>query len=64
MALGDIIFTSGLHTKHSGGSIVKLLVLHIEDIVLHRFLCDGMDGLFCVPQKPKEASALSGVEVE
>ena len=48
MALGDIIFTSGLHTKHSGGSIVKLLVLHIEDIVLHRFFCDGMDGLFCV----------------
>lgn len=33
-------------------------------IVLHRFLCDGMDGLFCVAQKPKEASALSGVEVE
>lgn len=43
---------------------MELLVLHIEDIVLHRFLCDGMDGLFCVPQKPKEASALSGVEVE
>ena len=33
-------------------------------LVLHRFFCDGMDGLFCVPQKPKEASALSGVEVE
>ena len=27
-------------------------------------LCDGMDGLFRIPQKPKEASALSGVEVE
>ena len=46
------------------GRIVELLVLHIEDIVFHRFFCDGMDGLFCVPQKPKEASALSGVEVE
>lgn len=44
--------------------IVELLVLHIEDIVLHRFFCDGMDGLLCIPQKPKEASALSGVEVE
>lgn len=46
------------------GRIVELLVLHIEDIILHRFLCDGMDGLLCIPQKPKEASALSGVEVE
>ena len=44
--------------------VVELLVLHIEDIVLHRFLCDGMNGLLCIPQKPKEASALSGVEVE
>ena len=46
------------------GGIVELLVLHIEDIILYRFLCDGMNGLFCIPQKPKEASALSGVEVE
>ena len=33
-------------------------------IILHRFFCDGMDGLLCIPQKPKEASALCGVEVE
>ena len=46
------------------GRIVELLVLHIEDIVLHRFFCDGMNGLFRIPQKPKEASALCGVEVE
>ena len=46
------------------GGIVELLVLHIEDIILYRFLCDGMNGLFCIPQKPKEASALCGVEVE
>lgn len=46
------------------GRIVELLVFHIEDIVLHRFLCDGMNRLLCIPQKPKEASALSGVEVE
>ena len=37
---------------------------NIEDIILHRFLCDGMNGLLCIPQKPKEASALCGVEVE
>lgn len=58
MALGDIIFTSGLHTKHSGGSIVELLVLHIEDIVLHRFLSDGMDGLFYVAQSPRNRKKL------
>lgn len=46
------------------GRIVELLVLHLEDIILHRFLCDGMDGLFRIPQKPKEASALCGIEVE
>ena len=46
------------------GRIVELLILHIEDIVLHRFLCDGSDGLFRIPQKPKEASTLCGVEVE
>ena len=46
------------------GRIVELLVLHIEDIVLHRFLCDGMNRLLCIPQKPKEASALCGIEVE
>ena len=46
------------------GRIVELLVLHIEDIVLHRFFCDGMNRLFRIPQKPKEASALCGVEVE
>ena len=46
------------------GRIVELLVLHIEDIVLHRFFCDGMNGLLCISQKPKEASALCGVEVE
>lgn len=46
------------------GRIVELLVLHIEDIVLHRFLCDGMDGLLCISQKPKEAPTLCGVEVE
>ena len=46
------------------GRIVELLILHIEDIVLHRFLCDGIDGLFRIPQKPKEASAFCGVEVE
>ena len=43
---------------------MELLVLHIEDIVLHRFLCDGMNGLFRIPQKPKEAPTLCGVEVE
>lgn len=46
------------------GRIVELLVLHLEDIILHRFLCDGMNGLFRIPQKPKEASALCGVEIE
>lgn len=46
------------------GRIVELLVLHLEDIILHRFLCDGMNGLFRIPQKPKEAPTLCGVEVE
>ena len=33
-------------------------------IVLHRFLSDGMNRLFRIPQKPKEAPTLCGVEVE
>ena len=36
------------------GRIVELLVLHIEDIILHRFLCDGMDGLFRTPKNRKK----------
>ena len=41
MALGDIIFTSGLHTKHSGG---KILVGAVKAVGSQRGVGGGAKG--------------------